>query len=121
VGHHVTECGNRRCDVFVDDADRRLYLSLPAEYAEPHGLAVSAYCLMTNPVHFVATPSATESLGRTFRAAHQADAAEVRLLQRRRTRTGRPCGGEAFVRGPEALLGRRRFRRKPGPKPKRTA
>ena len=49
-----------------------------------------------------------------------ADDAGVRLL-RQRTRTGRPCGGEVFVRGLEALLGRRLLRRKPGPKPKRGA
>ena len=48
VGHHVTQRGNRRCDVFVDDADRTLYLSLLGEYASPCGLAVSAYCPMTN-------------------------------------------------------------------------
>jgi putative transposase len=210
VGHHVTQRGNRRCDVFADDADRMLYLSLLGEYAERHGMAISAYCLMTNHVHFVATPSAAESPARTFRDTHQAcaakfnrktgesghlwqgrffstalderhfwsavryvernpvraglvaraweyrwssaaahcglradpllsgdleqadhvgdwkaflsseDEAEVRLL-RRQTRTGRPCGGEAFVRGLEALLGRRLLRRKPGPKPKRKA
>ena len=46
------------------------------------------------------------------------DDAEVRLL-RRHTRTGRPCGGEVFVKGLEALLGRPLLRRKSGPKPKR--
>ncbi len=42
VGHHVTQRGNRRCDVFIDDADRTLYLSLLGEYAGRHGLAISA-------------------------------------------------------------------------------
>ena len=46
------------------------------------------------------------------------DDAEVRLL-RRRTRTGRPCGGEVFVRGLESLLARSLRRRKPGPEPKK--
>ncbi len=45
------------------------------------------------------------------------DDAEVRLL-RRRTRTGRPCGGEVFVKGLDSLLGRRLRPRKPGPRPK---
>ena len=163
---------------------------------------------MTNHVHFVATPSSADSLGRTFRDTHQAyaakfnrktgesghlwqgrflstplderhfwsavryvernpvraamvagaweypwssaaahcglradgllsgdleqadhvgdwraflsaeDDAEVQLL-RRRTRTGRPCGGEVFVRGLESLLARSLRRRKPGPEPKK--
>ena len=44
----VTQRGNRRCDVFADDADRRLYLSLLGEYGRRHGLSIAAYCLMTN-------------------------------------------------------------------------
>jgi len=76
VAHHVTQRGNRRCDVFADDADRRLYLSLLRRYTDRYGLLIWAYCLMTNHVHFVATPSAADSLGRTFRDAHQAYAAK---------------------------------------------
>ena len=76
VAHHVTQRGNRRCDVFTDDADRRLYLSLLADYAGRYGLEVQAYCLMTNHVHFIAVPAAAESLGRTFRDTHQAYAAK---------------------------------------------
>ena len=48
------------------------------------------------------------------------DDAEVQLL-RRRTRTGRPCGGEVFVKGLEALLSRPLLPRKPGRKPKNKA
>ena len=70
--HHVTQRGNRRADVFFDDDDRRRYLFFLARYAERHGLAIWAYCLMPNHVHFVAVPSAAESLGRAFRDAHQA-------------------------------------------------
>ena len=73
--HHVTQRGNRRMDVFFDDEDRRRYLSLLGRYAERHGLAIWAYCLMSNHVHFVAVPSGESSLGCTFRDTHQAYAA----------------------------------------------
>ena len=75
VPHHVTQRGNRRADVFFDDEDRRRYLFLLGQYAERHGLAIWAYCLMSNHVHVVAVPSGDASLGRAFRDAHQAYAA----------------------------------------------
>ena len=73
--HHITQRGNRRADVFFDDDDRRRYLFLLGRYAERHGLAIWAYCLMTNHVHFVAVPSDEASLGCAFRDTHQAYAA----------------------------------------------
>ncbi len=53
---------------------------------------------------------------RSFLSAE--DDAELRLL-RQRPRTGRPCGGELFVRDLESLLARPLRRRKPGPNPKK--
>ncbi len=38
---------------------------------------------------------------------------------RKGTRTGRPCGDEAFVKKIEKLTGRLLSRKKPGPKPKK--
>ena len=73
--HHVTQRGNRRVDVFLDDQDRRRYLSLLSEYTGRHGVAIWAYCLMRNHVHFVAVPETAESLGRTFHDTHQTYAA----------------------------------------------
>lgn len=70
--HHVSQRGNRQADVFLDQHDHRRYLSLLAKYADRHGVAIWAYCLMTNHVHFVGVPAAAASLGRTFRDAHQA-------------------------------------------------
>ena len=54
--HHITQRGNRRADVFFDDDDRRRYLFLLGQYAERHGLAIWAYCLMKNHVHFRGRP-----------------------------------------------------------------
>jgi putative transposase len=68
--HHLTQRGNRRAQVFDDDKARELYLTLVARYAQEHGVAVWAYCLMANHVHFVVVPRAADSLARCFRGAH---------------------------------------------------
>jgi len=68
--HHVTQRGNRREDVFFIDADRERYLELLGEYAARHGLAVQAYCLMTNHVHLVVVPRAEGSLAAVLKPVH---------------------------------------------------
>ncbi len=60
VPHHITQRGNNRQDVFFVDDDRRHYLVLLKSKAEKYGLTIHAYCLMTNHVHIVATPSHEE-------------------------------------------------------------
>ncbi len=55
--HHVTQRGNNRQDVFFVDDDRRVYLELLREHSERFGLRVLGYCLMTNHVHIVGTPT----------------------------------------------------------------
>ena len=54
--HHVIQRGNRRQDVFFEDADFRMYLALLREQAEKGDFSIHAYCLMTNHVHLIATP-----------------------------------------------------------------
>src|ERR1035437_243594 len=68
--HHVTQRGNARQDVFVNDGLRRIYLNLLAEHAGKNSLRVVAYCLMTNHVHLVVVPESLRSLANTFRHAH---------------------------------------------------
>jgi len=67
VPHHVTQRGNRREEVFLDDEDRRRYLVLLLEYSEKHALEIWAYCLMTNHVHFVVVPREADALAATFK------------------------------------------------------
>jgi len=62
--------GNRRADVFYSDDDRRVYLRFLRQYTERHGLAVWAYCLMTNHVHLVVVPQREDSLAKALRDAH---------------------------------------------------
>lgn len=43
--HHITQRGNRREDVFFDEADRVAYLAWLGEYCAKYKVKVLAYCL----------------------------------------------------------------------------
>ena len=68
--HHVTQRGNHSEDVFSSDRDRQLYLELIAHYAAKHDLAIVAYCLMSNHVHFVVVPATEASLANALKPSH---------------------------------------------------
>ena len=68
--HHITQRGNYRQDIFKDDADRRQYLYLIADYSRKYNLIILAYCLMNNHIHFIVLPKDEDSLGSTFRIVH---------------------------------------------------
>jgi REP element-mobilizing transposase RayT len=70
VPHHVTQRGNARQDVFLNDDLCCAYLELLAEHAQRNRLRILAYCLMTNHVHPVVVPETERSLANTFRHAH---------------------------------------------------
>jgi REP element-mobilizing transposase RayT len=50
---HVYARGNNRCCIFMDDADRELYLRLMAEVGEKFGWRWLEYCLMDNHLHLI--------------------------------------------------------------------
>jgi len=68
--HHVTQRGNNRQAVFVDDDDRRLYVSLLRERATDARLRILAYCLMPNHVHLIVVPEAHDSLAKAMGRTH---------------------------------------------------
>jgi putative transposase len=70
TAHHVTQRGNGRQDVFVNEGPRRAYLDLLAGHAGRNNLRVVAYCLMTNHAHLVVVPESEGSLADTFRHAY---------------------------------------------------
>ncbi len=49
--HHIVQRGHDRKAVFGEDSDYRYYLDTLAEFKGEYGVAVYAYCLMTNHVH----------------------------------------------------------------------
>ena len=66
--HHVIQRGNNRQAIFVSDADRRLLLSLWAEYADKFQVAVHAYVLMSNHFHLLVTPGTETGLPQMMQA-----------------------------------------------------
>src|SRR5918996_1491123 len=85
VAVHVIQRGVDRAACFREEADYLVYLSHLRHLSTKHGCAVHAYCLMTNHVHLLLTPSSAESctafmrdLGRRY----------VPYFNRRHERTG---------------------------------
>ena len=68
--HHITQRGNRRTDVFLDDDDRESYLGLVRHYGKKYGMEILAYCVMSNHIHLVVVPHESDSLARAMSTAH---------------------------------------------------
>ena len=51
--YHVTSRGNRREDIYHDDADRQAWLSVLAQVCKRFNWTVHAYCLMSNHYHLL--------------------------------------------------------------------
>jgi REP element-mobilizing transposase RayT len=57
--YHITDRGNDKRDIFIDDPDRREYLKLLGQGKQDFGLLIPAYALMTNHIHlYLVTPEA---------------------------------------------------------------
>jgi putative transposase len=69
MAHHVTQCDNRHCRAFFEDADCALYRELFGQAVAE--VEVWAYCLMPNHVHVILTPSDEDGLRRTFADLHR--------------------------------------------------
>jgi putative transposase len=62
--YHVTSRGDRREDIYLDDADRQAWLSILAQVCQRFNWVVHAYCLMSNHYHvLVETPEGNLSAG----------------------------------------------------------
>lgn len=57
VAAHITQRGHNGAPCFRREGDYLLYLLHLRELSTKHGCAVHAYCLMTNHVHILLTPS----------------------------------------------------------------
>jgi REP-associated tyrosine transposase len=66
--HHLIQRGNNGQAIFLDDEDRRAYLSALRDAAATHTVAIHAYVLMDNHVHLLATPAAAQGLSRMMQA-----------------------------------------------------
>ena len=62
--YHLVQRGNNREVCFVEPENYQFYLELWKQCANRYGVAVHAYCLMTNHVHFLVTPEESDSISR---------------------------------------------------------
>ena len=60
--YHIVQRGNNREASFVEPDNYQFYLELWRECAGRYGVAIHAYCLMTNHVHFLVTPERPDSI-----------------------------------------------------------
>ena len=58
---HIIQRGNDRMSCFRDEADHLVYLALLGQLVAKHECVIHAYCLMTNHVHLLVTPSVPEA------------------------------------------------------------
>jgi putative transposase len=67
VALHIIQRGNNRNACFAHDSDYLTYLSTLRQLSVKHECKVHAYCLMTNHVHLLVTPSRAEACGLLMR------------------------------------------------------
>jgi putative transposase len=70
VSHHLTQRGNDRQAVFLQDADYLKYLEFLCDYTGKYRVAVHGYCLMSNHSHLVLTPPDEKALARAIGRTH---------------------------------------------------
>ena len=63
---HAVQRGNNRAACFADGEDHEFFLHHLGRLARQEGCDVHAYCLMTNHVHLLLTPSLEKSCSRLF-------------------------------------------------------
>jgi putative transposase len=66
----VTQRGNARQFILATDVEREVYLDLLRKYIELYALALLGYCLMSNHVHLVTIPRATDALAVALKQTH---------------------------------------------------
>jgi putative transposase len=85
VATHIVQRGNNRNACFRGDGDYLLYLMHLRELATKMECEIHAYCLMTNHVHLLMTPSSSEACATLMRDLGQR---YVQYFNRRYGRTG---------------------------------
>jgi putative transposase len=82
---HVINRGINRCDIFRAEKDYAFFLFCLRGAAERHHLDIHAYALMTNHLHFIATPRCESALSK---AMHLLGTTYVGYFNKKYSRTG---------------------------------
>jgi putative transposase len=70
IPHHITQRGNRQMEIFFTDADRAFYKKLLREACERHQVSCAGWCFMTNHIHLILIPPASDSLRAVLSSVH---------------------------------------------------
>jgi len=85
VALHIRQRGVNRGDCFRQDTDRVVYLSLLREFLPGSRCSLHAYCLMTNHVHLLLTPTTEDGPSALM---HRLGQSYVPYFNRRYARSG---------------------------------
>lgn len=65
--YHVVQRGNNREACFIEPENYQYYLELWKTLSRRYAVAVHAYCLMTNHIHFLVTPECATAVSDTLK------------------------------------------------------
>jgi putative transposase len=65
--YHIVQRGNNREACFIEPENYQFYLTLWQQIAKCYGVNVHAYCLMTNHIHFLVTPTSESAISNTMK------------------------------------------------------
>jgi putative transposase len=65
--YHIVQRGNNREACFIEPENYQFYLELWKEISKRYGALVHSYCLMTNHIHFLVTPTTDTSISNTMK------------------------------------------------------
>ena len=65
--YHIVQRGNNREACFIEPENYQFYLELWQAVSQRYGVAVHAYCLMTNHIHFLVTPETETAISNTMK------------------------------------------------------
>lgn len=65
--HHVVQRGHNRQVIFAERQDYQRYLDTLREFKAKYGVAVYAFCLMTNHIHLLLSPRESTGIGKLMK------------------------------------------------------
>ena len=87
IPYHIVQRGNNREACFFEQENYQFYLELWQALSLRYGVWVHAYVLMTNHVHFLATPQYPTSISNTMKVVGSRYAQYINRVYHRTGRT----------------------------------
>jgi len=81
--YHIVQRGNNREACFIEPENYLFYLELWKKLSKRYGVAVHAYCLMTNHIHFLVTPEDEDAISKTMKSVGSRYAQYINLKYKR--------------------------------------